>query len=158
MRREFDAYMTVEAAFVIPIATFIMAVIIYFSFYMYGRCILAQDVYVLGFRASIFYEQRGYQSPADYVNDKAYLQTANRYFASGEPQINGGQSGKNVTVSGNIKTLSGPGAAYFQGLPARLTYEAQGSARIYDMPGSLRKIRRIKDIAVKITGDKKNGN
>lgn len=41
--RELDAYMTVEASFVIPMALCLIVLTIYLSFYMYNKCVLTQD-------------------------------------------------------------------------------------------------------------------
>ncbi len=79
--------MTVEAALVIPAAIFGIVLIIYMAFMVYGRCILSQDVYLLGFRASLLYEKQGYSSPAGYVTDHADEKTGSRYFGSTKPQI-----------------------------------------------------------------------
>ena len=51
--RETDAYFTVEAALVIPIVLGIFVMILYLSFYLYDRCLLSQDCYVLSYRQSI---------------------------------------------------------------------------------------------------------
>lgn len=48
-----DAYFTVEAALVIPIVLCIFVMIIYLAFYLYDRCVMAQDCYVLSYRQSI---------------------------------------------------------------------------------------------------------
>ena len=41
--RAADAYMTVEASFVVPMAVCLIVLVIYLSFYMYNKCLLAQD-------------------------------------------------------------------------------------------------------------------
>ena len=52
-KAETEAYFTVEAALVVPIVLGIFVMIIYLSFYLYDRCVLAQDCYVLSYRQSI---------------------------------------------------------------------------------------------------------
>ncbi len=50
---ETDAYFTVEAALIVPIVLCIFVMIIYLSFYLYDRCVMSQDCYVLSYRQSI---------------------------------------------------------------------------------------------------------
>lgn len=50
---EAKAYFTVEAALVVPVVLCIFVMIIYLSFYLYDRCVMAQDCYVLSYRQSI---------------------------------------------------------------------------------------------------------
>lgn len=52
-RAEAEAYFTVEAALVIPIMLGIFVMVLYLSFYLYDRCLLSQDCYVLSYRQSI---------------------------------------------------------------------------------------------------------
>ena len=94
--------MTVEAAFIVPASTFMIALIIYFTFFLYGKCILTQDLYILGFRAAAFYEQRGYANPGDYVADKKGEVTGGRYFAAEELNITSSSSGDIVKTEGQL--------------------------------------------------------
>lgn len=50
---ETDGYFTVEAALVMPVVLSIIVMILYLSFYLYDRCIMAQDLYLLSYRQSI---------------------------------------------------------------------------------------------------------
>ena len=52
-RMEAEAYFTVEAALIVPVVVCIFVMIIYLSFYLYDRCVLTQDCYVLSYRQSI---------------------------------------------------------------------------------------------------------
>ena len=45
--------MTLEAALIVPMVICVFSLLIYFSYYLYGRCILSQDAYILAFRASV---------------------------------------------------------------------------------------------------------
>ena len=58
--------MTLEASFIVPMIICVFALLIYFSYYLYGRCILSQDAYILAFRASVADEEI-YGSPESYV-------------------------------------------------------------------------------------------
>lgn len=51
--RAADGYFTVEASLVIPVVLCVILMLMYLSFYLYDRCILAQDCYVLSYRQSI---------------------------------------------------------------------------------------------------------
>ena len=48
-----DAYFTVEAAFVIPVVLFVFIMLLYLAFYLYDRCVMAQDCYIVSYRQSI---------------------------------------------------------------------------------------------------------
>ena len=52
-RKEADAYFTVEAAVIVPIVLFLFVMIIYMSFYLYDRCVMTQDFYILSYRQSL---------------------------------------------------------------------------------------------------------
>ena len=43
-------YLTVEASIIIPLAVFLTGFIFYLTFYLYNRCIVSQDTYMLAFR------------------------------------------------------------------------------------------------------------
>lgn len=45
-------YLTVEASLVIPSAVFLIGFLFYMTFYLYDRCVAAQDTYLLAFRGS----------------------------------------------------------------------------------------------------------
>ncbi len=139
--------MSVEAAFLVPAATFIIALIIYLSFFMYGKCILSQDVYILGFRACTFYEKRGYGGPEEYVLSHAPAQTSGRYFAAEGPSISASGKGDAVKTEGKLNSKTGPAAGFYKNLSGRMSASAAGSAKKRDMAKSLRRARRIKDLA-----------
>lgn len=52
--KKWKGYMTVEAAYVMPIVIFLYALIIMSGFYLYDRCVISQDNYLLAFRGSRF--------------------------------------------------------------------------------------------------------
>lgn len=45
--------MTVEASLIMPQIIFLIAVLLWLSFFLYDRCILTQDAYILAFRGSV---------------------------------------------------------------------------------------------------------
>ena len=140
--------MSVEAAVIVPIATFIMALIIYYAFFAYDRCILSQDVYLLSFRASAFSKSQKYENMAAYVSDKKDTQLGKKYFACEKPQINASENKKKITVDGMTSVKPRGVFDYFQGLPDTFKTEVRGSAKKHNAPKSLRRIKRVKDIVV----------
>ncbi len=48
-----EGYFTVEASLVMPLVIFLIGFIFYLTFYLYNRCAIAQDTYVLAFRGSL---------------------------------------------------------------------------------------------------------
>lgn len=50
---EADGYFTVEAAFIVPMTIMVIVLFIYLAFFMYDRCALDQDSYILSYRESV---------------------------------------------------------------------------------------------------------
>lgn len=139
--------MTVEAALVVPAAIFGTVLIIYLSFMVYGRCILTQDVYILGFRASILYEKQGFANPDDYVIAHADEVTGSRYFGSNKPDITATMSGKDIRVEGKTTTHHNALGGYFSGLPSIWSSKASARVRMLRPATTLRRMKRAKDLA-----------
>ncbi len=151
-----SAYLSVEAAVLVPCATFAIVLIIYFAFFVYARCILSQDVYLLGFRSMLFYESQGYGSPDEYVNDKADIQTGNRYFMSAKPTITASGNKKKITVEGETSINPRALFGYFNGIPDVFKSNALGSVKKHDPPKYLRRLKRIQDVAENLHRKGKN--
>ncbi|SDB54691.1 TadE family protein [Butyrivibrio sp. INlla16] len=143
---ELPAYMTVEAALVIPAAIFGIVLIIYMAFMVYGRCVLSQDVYILGFRAYLLYEKQGYSSPCDYVTDHSDEKTGSRYFGSSKPEIKSSVSGKDIRIDGSITTNHRALFGYFSKIPDIWKSEAAARVKIITPAKTMRKMKRAKDI------------
>ncbi len=47
-----DAYMTIEASFIVPLMVMITVVIVYWMFYIYNNCVVYQDCYIAALRGS----------------------------------------------------------------------------------------------------------
>ena len=77
--------MTLEAALIVPMIICVFALLIYFSFYLYGRCVISQDSYILAFRAST--ARFGGDDPGGYVASKAASQAGRKYFGSSFPSF-----------------------------------------------------------------------
>lgn len=56
MNKNWNGYMTVEASFLMPMVLFLYLLIILCGFFLYNRCIISQDNYLLAFRGSRFTE------------------------------------------------------------------------------------------------------
>ena len=147
--------MTVEAALIIPAAIFGIVLIIYMSFLVYGRCILSQDVYLLGFRASLLFEKQGYSNPAEYVTDHADEKTGKRYFGSNKPLITASISGNYLRVEGSVTTDHRALYGYFSKIPDIWKSEAAAGVKIIKPANTSRKMKRTKDIAEEAFGKRK---
>ncbi|MBE5844767.1 MAG: hypothetical protein E7302_11480 [Butyrivibrio sp.] len=151
VKRRLPAYMSVEAAFIVPAATFAIALIIYLAFFAYARCILSQDVYILGFRASIFSKSQGYENGAEYVEDKADRQIAGRYFGCDKPQIKASEQKKKITVDGKVSLKPRGLFGYYKDIPGVFEAGERGSAKRHNAPKGLRRIKRFVDLGKKVT-------
>ena len=54
MCKKYNGYFTVEAAFILPIVLFIYLLIILSALFLYCRCVISQDDFLLGMRAANF--------------------------------------------------------------------------------------------------------
>lgn len=54
MNKNWNGYFTVEASLVMPLVIMIYLLIILCGFYLYNRCVISQDNYLLAFRGSRF--------------------------------------------------------------------------------------------------------
>ena len=93
--------MTLEAALVIPMVICVITLIILFTYYLYGRCVLSQDAYILAFRASVD-KDRYDVAPESTVNAKKDRVVGKKYFGSTKPQFH-------VTTGGVRKRNQGRG-------------------------------------------------
>ena len=138
--------MTVEAALVIPAAIFGIVMIIYLSFMVYGRCLLSQDLYLLGFRAALLYDRQGYSTPIDYVTDHADEKTGSRYFGSSKPKIMSSLNGKELRVEGSTTTRHNALGGYFSQIPDIWKSDAAAEIKMITPAKTMRKMKRAKDL------------
>lgn len=136
MKNALDAYFTVEAAFVVPMALFAVVMVVYLSFYMYDRCVLEQDCYVLSYRQSI--EKGGAQRAG---GDAFHAQTGEKLFmlTGLEPGLS---EGGTVRVYGNA-SMDPPLALFDAFREGRWVLSADADARKTDPPKAYRRVRRI---------------
>ncbi|WP_035765692.1 hypothetical protein [Butyrivibrio sp. NC2002] len=147
LKTQIPAYMSVEASFVVPTAILIIAFIIYLAFFMYARCILSQDLYLIGFRASAYYEDQGYNSAADYAEDRKTAQFKNKYFGSSIPETKVTTKGRDIFIEGKITTGHRALGSYFKKLEDKWEFTQKARIRDTDPREKLRKLKRLKDIA-----------
>lgn len=147
-KRQEDAYFTVEAALIVPVVICIFVMVMYMSFYLYDRCVMTQDCYVLSYRQSI--EKAG----RDRAGDETMLaQSKNRLFMLSNVQI-GSSNGRTVEVRANGE-MEPPlfGLQLFES-SRKWLIGIEKKARKTDPPKAYRKVRRILNLAAlaKVTG------
>ena len=54
MNKHLNGYLTVEASFVVPLVLFLYLLIIVAGIFLYDRCVMSQDMYLIVFRGSRF--------------------------------------------------------------------------------------------------------
>ncbi|MCM1264286.1 MAG: hypothetical protein NC313_16370 [Butyrivibrio sp.] len=90
-----NAYMTLEASFIMPWVIFIFVFLIYISFYSYDKCVLYQDSYALCLRGSI---QKEEGAAVSYINSHMAGQFGRKYFGADRVEASAGQHGNEVKV------------------------------------------------------------
>ena len=148
--RRFKGYMTLEASLVLPMVICTFALLIYFSFYLYGRCILSQDAYILAFRASVEKSEEYRNDPVSYVNNKAAEKAGNKYFGSDFPRFDATKRGKEVRVHGSSTARHAAMGGYFLKPSGSWEYEAAGRAKRRDYSTHIRRAIRLKDLGKEI--------
>lgn len=143
--RKFSGYMTVEASFIVPMTVCVFVLIIYFANYMYARCMLAQDSYILAFRASTAENT----NMSETVREKSQVVAGNKYFGSAKPDFSGNTRGKEIVVTGKTTTHHGAMGRYFLKPQKGWEIEMSSIARKREYTDHIRTVKRIKDIATK---------
>ena len=138
-----NAYFTVEAALVVPIALGILVMIIYMSFYLYDRCVMAQDCYVLSYRQSI---EKGNADRAG--QEKIREQLGGKLF-----MLSGMDAGSSAGGTIRVKTEASLDPPLF-GLPVfeeenHWKIAVERRARKTDPPRDYRRVRRLLYLASK---------
>lgn len=124
-----DGYLTVEAACIVPMTIVIIALLIYLAFFMYDRCVLDQDSYILSYRESV---RRG----EGHTDTRAVL--GKKYFMIKGFDA-GFSGGSDISFAGEarLRTMSGRGSSVI-----RFGRKAAKS----DPPKSFRKFRRSAEV------------
>ncbi|MCM1262052.1 MAG: hypothetical protein NC313_04960 [Butyrivibrio sp.] len=90
-----NAYMTLEASFIMPWVILICVFLIYISFYSYDKCVLFQDSYTVCMRGSI---QKEEGAAVEYINSNMSGQFGRKYFCVDGIEASAEQHGKEVKV------------------------------------------------------------
>lgn len=98
--RGWEAYFTVEAVLVFPMALYICVFIIYIGFYMYDRCVIGQDAYRAALRGSSIYRQDN-REVYNAAEDTLKTLMADKYIAAEYTFMIKVQKDINITIEGN---------------------------------------------------------
>ena len=139
--KKLNGYLTVEAAFLVPAAVFLLMFVAHLAFLMSGRTYLAQDAYILAFRASLLQEE---DDAAAFVSSVLSRQVSHKYAGNDAPNAETGTEGKQVVVK--LKTRTHRRAF---DLADYTPWEQESAAAAYrvDVTKRIRRIDRIADIA-----------
>lgn len=142
-RREY-AYFTVEAALILPVVICMIVMIMYMSFYLYDRCVMTQDCYVLGYRQSI--EKAGRDRAGD---ETSLAQFKSRLFMLSGVQISSSGE-KNIQVQANGR-MEPPvfGLPLFDNERQWILGIEKKAAKT-DPPKAYRRVRRILNLAAAV--------
>ncbi len=139
--------MTLEASLIMPMVICVMALLIYFSFYLYSRCIMSQDAYTLAFRAGLAAEET---SPEAYVSEHRSAVAGRKYFGSTGVNFEAQVSGKEITVKAGGNTKHGAMGRYFLKPRDGWGYSAEARVRERRYAKHIRRLKRLKDIGNEI--------
>ena len=148
--RRFKGYMTLEAALIVPMVICVFSLLIYFSYYLYGRCVLSQDAYILAFRASVEKSGQWKDDPVGYVNQKAAGKAGSKYFGSSFPRFEASASGKEIRVRGYSTARHSAMGRYFLKPRGSWDYEAAGVAKRREYTKHIRRATRLRDLGKEI--------
>ncbi len=142
-----NAYMTVEASFLLPMVLCVIVVLIYTSFFLYDRCLLGQDAYILCMRESYRKDEDLHRGPdAGQVQANAERQMGSKYFAVTEFCGCASADGKIVRYTGSASTLPQVFGEYFLMPKGIWNIQFGMSAKQSDPPLAIRSYRRKKAI------------
>ena len=147
--RRFRGYMTVEASIIVPVVLFVFAALIYFSSYLYTRCVLSQDCYVLAFRAVSNNEERYKDDLGAYVMDRSAKVAGGKYYGSSSPAFRAVVRGKKIEVWGSTIVRHAVVEKAFKGLGSGWEIEIKQAATKREYARHIRTVNRIKDIGLK---------
>lgn len=144
--RGYKGYMTLEASIIVPMVICVFALIIYCANYMYARCILSQDCYLLAFEATSNDLGTTYDSYSD-LEQKAMSRNSGKYFGNQKPYFSVTEiTGKKVRASGETETKHGAFGNYFLMPREGWGLEASFTAGKRDYAGHIRRVKRITDL------------
>ena len=149
--RKYKGYMTLEATLVIPKVICALTLLILFSYYLYGRCILSQDCYVLALRSSIDADRYGI-APENTILAKKDRVLGKKYFGSTKPvfHVESKDAGKEIRVDASAKIRAGVMGNYFLKPRSGWEFRAGHRAKCLGQVKHIRKMTRLKDIGNRV--------
>ena len=144
--KRYKGYMTLEASLLMPMVICILTLLIYFTYYLYGRCIISEDSYILAFRATVSDKGGAPYDPEGYVAEKASDVAGKKYFGSEKPQFTSEISGKDVRVVGKSSTRHRATGRYFLKPSGSWGFEAAGRATKRQYTRHIRILTRLSDL------------
>ncbi len=143
--RNVKGYFTVEASLVMPLVIFLIGFIFYLTFYLYNRCVIAQDTYALAFRGSLcsnFCCEKSPEEVRQFIIGKSAGQFGKKYMgiAALESSVKVDKRKISVEASGTLA------AAFARqlGLENKWNFGGNGQAERICPTGCIRKVRLLK--------------
>ena len=127
----------------------IIVMLIHLSYYSYQKAILAQDLYLLGFRAAVLGRQQEVGADA-YVQGNAAEQFGNRYIGSAPPQVTTIDNSRMIKLSADTEADHEAMSGYFLMPEKSWKVAAASKADVIHRGNHIRRIDRIVDLG-KIT-------
>ena len=144
--KKYKGYMTLEAALLMPMVICVMALLIYFTYYLYGRCIISEDSYILAFRATISDKGGAPYDPEGYVAERSGDVAGKKYFGSQTPEFIPETNGKDVRVVGKSMARHRAMGRYFLKPSGSWGFEAAGRATKREYTRHIRIFTRLSDL------------
>ena len=151
--RKQDAYMTLEASFIFTYVLILMVAIIYPAFFLYDRCLFAQDSYILCFRESYVKDEN--TDLSEELKSLVARQFGTKYFMLDGESSDASVDKDKIIFSGSA-ALTPRLFASTDNMPSGIwSMNFSSSARKSDPPYSIRHYRRIRYLAGKVIDSKK---
>lgn len=141
-KKDTDAFMTLEACFIMPIAVILTAFLLLLSFYLYTVCFLNQAAYIAAFRASRTEGGR-------HVQEEKAGEELEKLFSEALIQLP--ETEKEIRVSASKVVVAVktewvlPGMAAFPADVGTLQIKAEKEALIRDAPAFIRGMRKLSE-------------
>ena len=149
--KRYKGYMTLEASLLMPMVICILALLIYFTYYLYGRCIISEDSYILAFRATVSDKGGTPYDPAGYVAERSCDVAGKKYFGNSKPVFEASISGKDVRVVGTSEARHRAMGKYFLKPSGSWEFKAAGRATKRQYTRHIRILTRLSDIGRELT-------
>ncbi len=135
--------MTVEAAYVVPVAIALIFFVIYSAFYLYNRCLITQNCYSAAYRESVWKGKNA-------SGAEAVMQSYDGIFLHGyNYDVKGGSTAR-AQGRGSVFPVSIE--SVFPGVSSQWELTVGMNARHYDPPKAFRTYRRTTALLTKGSG------